>query len=136
MGFLELTSKEESRIKKWNKKGITVLWTNGKGTKIFDPNEGELFMDGKFKWSASELGETWRKAGVHRYIDTEDVFYIGRNWMGIHTIEGGERTINFPFKAQVIDPLENKILHDATRQFQLTLKPKSTVLLRVNPLED
>ncbi|PXX25730.1 beta-galactosidase [Arenibacter sp. ARW7G5Y1] len=136
MGFLELTSKEESRIKKWNKRGITVLWTNGKGTKIFDPNEGELYMDGKFKWSASELGERWGKAGVHRYIDTEDVFYIGRNWMGIHTIEGGERTINFPFKAQVIDPLENKILHDATRQFQLTLKPKSTVLLRVNPLED
>ncbi|MCK0134786.1 beta-galactosidase [Arenibacter sp. S6351L] len=136
MGFLELTSKEESRIKKWNKQGITVLWTSGKGTKIFDPNGGELFRDGKLKWSASELGETWEQAGVHRYIETEDVFYIGRNWMGIHTIEGGERTINFPFNAQVIDPLENTILYDSTRQLKLTLKPKSTVLLRVNPLEN
>ncbi|MCM4151028.1 hypothetical protein DHD05_05430 [Arenibacter sp. N53] len=136
MGVLELNSIEEASIKKWTEQGITVLWTNGKGTIIFDPNGGELFLDGKLKWSASELGATWDKAGVHRYIDTEDVFYIGRNWMGIHTIEGGERTINFPFNAQVIDPLENKILHDSTRQFKLTLKPKSTVLLRVNPLKN
>ncbi|SDM66478.1 beta-galactosidase [Kriegella aquimaris] len=136
MGLLELSAKEKSSIKKWNKQGVTVLWTNGKGTEIFSPNADDFFMEGKLKWSAPELAGIWDKAGVHRYIDTDDVFYIGRNWMGIHTIEGGERTINFPFNAQVIDPLENKILYDSTRQFNLTLKPKSTVLLRVNPLED
>ena len=135
MGMLALNLKEEASIKKWTEQGITVLWTNGKGTRIFNPNGRELFMEGKFKWSASELGEQWGRAGVHRYMDTDDVFYIGRNWMGIHTIKGGERTIKLPFSAQIIDPIENIILSDSTRQFQMTLKPKSTSLLRIYPLE-
>lgn len=135
MGMLSLNSMEEASIKKWTEQGITVLWTNGKGTRIFNPNGRELFMEGKFKWSASELGEQWGRAGVHRYMDTDDVFYIGRNWMGIHTIKGGERTIKLPFSAQIIDPIENIILSDSTRQFQMTLKPKSTSLLRIYPLE-
>jgi beta-galactosidase len=135
MGLLELNSKEEARIKKWTKQGVTVLWTNGKGTSILRPNGDQLFMDNKFKWTASELGELWERAGVHRYIKTDDVFYIGRNWMGIHTINGGERIIDFPYMAQIIDPIKNEIMADSTRQLQLIMKPKSTLLLRVNPVE-
>lgn len=134
MGFLKLDPKEEARIKRWTKQGVTVLWTNGEGTNIFNANGEELFMDGKLKWSASELGELWEGAGVHPYIDTDDVFYIGRNWMGIHTINGGARTINFPYSAQVVDPMNNEIMSHSTRQLKLTLQPKSTILLRVNPL--
>lgn len=136
MGLLELDSTEEANIKKWTGQGVTVLWTNGKGATIIYPNGEESFVDGKFKWSASELGRLWDKAGVHRYLDTEDVFYIGRNWMGIHTIMGGERTINFPFNAQVIDPLKHKILFEATRELKITLEPRSTVLLRVDPIKE
>ena len=136
MGFLELSSKEEARIKKWTKQGATVLWTSGKGTTVFHPNNEQLFMDKKFKWSASELRELWEGAGVHQYIKTDDVFYIGRNWMGIHTIIGGEKTIDFPYRTQIVDPLKNIIMVDSTRQLQLIMKPKSTLLLRVNPLEE
>jgi beta-galactosidase len=135
MGLLSLSSKEVERIKKWSKQGATVLWTHGKGTTIFRPNGEQLFLDGKFKWSASELGELWEGAGVHRYIKTDDVFYIGRNWMGIHTIKGGKKIIDFPFKAQIIDPIKNEVLSDSTNQLQLVMKPKSTLLLRVNPVE-
>ena len=136
MGFLELSSKEEARIKKWTKQGATVLWTSGKGTTVFHPNNEQLFMDKKFKWSASELRELWKSSGVHLYLATDDIFYIGRNWMGIHTINGGEKTIVFPFKAQIVDPLKNIIMADSTRQLQLITKPKSTILLRVHPLEE
>ncbi|MCK0192429.1 beta-galactosidase [Arenibacter sp. F20364] len=136
LGLLELNSKEKKRIQKWTKQGVTVLWTNGKGTNIFRPNREQLFLDGKLNWSATELGELWEGAGVHRYIQTDDVFYIGKNWLGIHTINGGEKTINFPFRAQIVDPVKNVILADATRQLHLIMKPKSTLLLRVNPLEE
>ena len=136
MGLLELNSKEEAKIKKWTKHGVTVLWTNGKGTNIFRPNGEHLFLDGKLKWSALELGELWTAAGVHRYIETDDVFYIGRNWMGIHTINGGERIIDFPYMAQIIDPIKNEVLSNSTNQLQLIMKPKSTLILRVNPLEE
>lgn len=134
MGFLELSAKEEVSIKKMTKQGLTVLWTNGRGTHIYHPKESQIFMDGKFNWSAKELGALWDKAEVHRYLDTEDVFYIGRNWMGIHTIKGGDLTIKLPFKAEVIDPLGNEILFDSTRTFELKLEPKSTKILRINPL--
>ncbi|MBM1104602.1 beta-galactosidase [Aurantibacter crassamenti] len=134
MGLLDLNSREFDNIEKWTKQGITVLWTNGSGTTLFSTDQDEVIFDGKFKWTASELGELWNEAGVHRYIETDDVFYIGRNWMGIHTIEGGDRIINFPFNTQVIDPLNKKILATNTKELKLTLKPKSTILLRINPL--
>ncbi|WP_158285071.1 beta-galactosidase [Arenibacter aquaticus] len=134
LGLLELHSEEETRIQRLTKQGVTVLWTNGKGTNIFRPNRDQLFLEGKLKWTASELGELWEGAGVHRYIETQDVFYIGRNWMGIHTIKGGKKNITFPFKAQIIDPIKNEILTDSSSQLELVMDPKSTILLRVNPL--
>ena len=136
MGLLDLNSKEETWIKKWTKEGVTVLWTNGKGTNIFRSNGEHLFLDGKLTWTAQELGELWQGAGVHRYIKTDDVIYIGRNWMGIHTINGGKGIIDFPYMAQIIDPVKNEVMSDSTRQLQLIMKPKSTLLLRVNPLEE
>jgi beta-galactosidase len=136
MGMLALETDEVKKINELIKNDITVLWTNGKGTKVFHPSGEQLFMEDKFKWSAIELGELWSKAGVHRYIDTDDVFYIGRNWMGIHSIAGGKRIVDFPYRAQVIDPISNKIIADSTSRLELTIKPKSTILLRVNPLKN
>lgn len=89
--------------------------------------------DKKIKWTDSELRDIWEKAGVHLYIDTDDVLYIGNNWLCIHTVEGGKRTINFPFLAQVIDPQNHEILADSTNLFDINLKPRSTILLRINP---
>jgi beta-galactosidase len=56
--------------------------------------------------------------------------------MGIHTINGGERIIDFPYMAQIIDPIKNEELSNSTNQLQLIMKPKSTLILRVNPLEE
>lgn len=134
MGLLRLNSEEENSIKKWTNQGITVLWTDGKGTSIYSPDGDLIFMEGKLKWTAPELRKLWKSSGVHMYIETDDVFYIGRNWMGIHTIDGGERTINFPYDAQVIDPIKNQVIAESTKTLNLKLAPKSTTILRINPL--
>ena len=34
MGLLKLTKDEIHKIEKWQQQGITVLWTDGYGTKI------------------------------------------------------------------------------------------------------
>lgn len=133
MGLLHLNAEEEAQIEEWRNQGIKVIWTDANGTKIYGNNEEPVFIDGKLKWSAVELRELWRKSGVHIYNDTSDVFYIGNNWLGIHTIKGGERTLRFPFKAQIIDPQENRVLADSTNMLKLKLPPKSTTLLRINP---
>ncbi|MEO9892254.1 beta-galactosidase [Aurantibacter sp.] len=136
MGVLNLKKDEIKKIQEWNNLDITVLWTNGRGTEIFEPNGNQIFMEDMFKWSAVELGNLWAKAGVHRYIQTDDVFYIGRNWISIHSVAGGKREVDFPYYAQVIDPINNEILSESTKQLELNIKPKSTVLLRVSPLKN
>ena len=133
MGLLKLTKDEILKIEKWRQQGITVLWTDGHGTKIYYKDGKEFFIDKKTKWTDSELRDVWKKAGVHLYIDTDDVFYIGNNWLCIHTVEGGKRTIKFPFFAQVIEPQNKEILADSTNLFDINLDPKSTILLRINP---
>ncbi len=135
MGMLKLTEDEKLKIEAWRKQGITVLWTNGNKTVIYERDGREISMDGKLNWPVSDLRDIWKKAGVHLYIDTDDVLYVGNNWLSIHTVDGGERTIEFPYNAKVIDPLNNKILADATKSLRLKLNPKSTTLLRVNYLK-
>lgn len=133
MGVLSLKKEELLMLENWRKQGITVLWTDGNGTTIYQNIEAEQFIPKKFKWSDSELREIWKAAGVHLYVDTDDVFYIGRNWLCIHMIKGGSRNINLPFYAQVIDPITDKILSDSTNFVNINLAPKSTILLRINP---
>ena len=79
------------------------------------------------------MRELWEKAGVHLYTNTEDVFYIGRNWLSIHTVDGGDRTLRFPFYAELIDPITGQILADSTESININLSPKSTRLLRIIP---
>jgi beta-galactosidase len=133
MGLLELTKKEKIIIEKWRQQGKTVLWTNGVGTRISHSKEKERFIDGKLKWTGLELQEIWKNAGAHLYIDTDDVFYVGRNWLCIHTATGGDKSIKFPFYTEVIDPLKQETLADSTTYLDIHLAPKSTTLLRINP---
>jgi beta-galactosidase len=133
MGLLKLNNEDELKIEKWQQQGITVLWTNGNGTRIYHNNGEEELIEGKFKWSDSELRDLWKKSGVHLYTDSDDVFYIGHNWLCIHTVKGGERTVNFPFTTQVIDPMKREVIADSTKSISVILKPKSTLLLRINP---
>lgn len=133
MGLIELSKKEKDLIEAWRKKGITVLWTNANGTWVFDKNDKKQFVDGKFNWKSSELRELWEKSGAHLYNNTDDVFYIGRNWLSVHTVDGGDRTLRFPFYAEVIDPITTQILADSTNSININLSPKSTRLLRIIP---
>jgi len=133
MGLLQLSTEEKEKIKSWENMGKTVLWTNDKGTTLNRPGKAPQFLAEKWQWSPTELREIWKEAGVHQYITTEDICYTGRNWLSLHSVDGGEKTIHLPFYAQVIDPLENKVLSDSTNQIQINMDPISTVLFRVNP---
>jgi beta-galactosidase len=134
MGALELKEEEIQKIKEWRQQGIMVLWTNGSGTKIYGHSDEPTSFNKKFNFSDSQLRELWKKAGVHVYVETDDVFYIGRNWMCIHTVIGGKRTIRFPFYTEVIDPLLQKVVADSTILLEINLDPKSTTIFRINPL--
>lgn len=136
MGVFELSKAEKQKISKWQEQGITVIWTNGNSTVVYKKNQAEKPYPEKIKWKDSELRELWKNAGVHVYNTSNDVTYVGNNWICIHTVKGGERTIKFPCSTQIYDPLKKVTLAESTKLFKVNLAPKSTILFRINPLEE
>lgn len=132
MGFLNLNEDEMLIIKEWQQKGITVMWTDGSGTHVFKEYQDQ-YVKNVFLLTDSQLREIFEHAGVHVYIRSGDVFYIGRNWLCIHSIFGGKKAISLPFVARVTDPLESRIISDSTNVFDVNMEPKSTIILRLNP---
>jgi beta-galactosidase len=135
MGFPKLSETEKVNIQNWQNNGITVMWTDNGGTHILK-NHKDNYLKNEISLSDSQLRKIFESAGVHIYSDSGDIFYIGRNWLCIHTVSGGKKTINLPFPAQVVNPFEEKIVSDSTKTIKLTMAPKSTQILRINPTKD
>jgi beta-galactosidase len=131
MGFLELNNEEEHRIKEWQQQGITVIWTDGKGTHILKRDQ-DNYIRNVFLLTDSQLRDIFENAGVHIYIHSGDVFYIGRNWLCLHSTFGGNKVINLPCPSHVIDPQTGKTISDSTCVFDVKMEPKSTIILRLN----
>jgi beta-galactosidase len=131
MGLLELDEEESLTVKKYLELGTTVVWTNGNDTRIYNRNNEDIYFKDKVRWSESQLRELWKRAGVHIYIETDDVLYAGHNWICIHTVNGGTRTLRFPFLTRVIDPDTKATVADSAKSVEINLMPKSTVLLRL-----
>ena len=100
MGFPELNEKELKNIRKWKRNGITVMWTDTDRTHIFKRGFDDIDINDVVYLSDSQLREIFKNAGVHVYLDSGDVFYIGRNWLCIHSVFGGKKTLRFPFYTQ------------------------------------
>lgn len=133
MGLLQLNEREKRYIQNWRENGDTVLWTDGYGTRIYHGLLHPRNFKQKLEWSASQLRQIWRDAGVHVYLDSNDVFYAGRGWLSVHTIQGGRKTIHLSFPAKIIDPIKQQVLADSCQSLQVDLDPSSTMLLRVIP---
>ncbi|MDR2472723.1 MAG: hypothetical protein LBD53_04040, partial [Tannerella sp.] len=133
LGLLQLDKVESERIEKWRKAGITVMWTDGDGTRFFRPDSSGK---DKINWTAAELRVLYAQAGVHIYNDSDDVTYAGRNWICIHSADGGERMVKLPFRAKIIRFPENKVVSMSANEATVVLPPKSTVLLRLHKVEE
>lgn len=131
MGLLQLTEKERLKIQELQQKGVLVLWTDGAGTYLYDNMQKGTYYKDKFSWSDQELRALWEKAGVHIYSDSGDVLYAGRNWLTIHTVDGGKRTIRLPFPAQIINPINGKQITTGTARFEVNLPAQSTTIYRI-----
>ncbi len=128
LGLLNLSREERQIIEKWKEEGITVILTDNKGTHFFSP---DTFHEGKTDWSAAELRVICKDAGVHIYNDSDDVTYAGLNWICIHSVEGGKRSIRLPFSAEVIQYPGDHRVSGATNHIDLLLEPSSTILLQL-----
>ena len=130
MGIPNLTDHERQFINNMSDKGMAIMLTDTMGT-VIKGKLSENNYPGKFSWTADELGELWQNFHVHRYIHTKDVLYAGRGWVGIHTVDGGEKEVKLKFKAKVINVVNNKIVAEDSDVIKISMQPKSTVLLKI-----
>lgn len=133
MGFMDLSQEEKKIMKKWQEQGISVMWTDSVKTRLYKKDD-IVDTENRIKWNEEQLSSLWLEAGVHLYSSLGDVLYVGHNWLCIHSLEGGQKNIDFPFSTDIIDPNDNKILFVNTKKYSFTMKPKSTILLRLKPL--
>ncbi|MCP4641809.1 MAG: hypothetical protein GY851_15305 [bacterium] len=131
LGQLELTKAEAELIEAWRASGTTILWTQPTGSTILRPDGTETWHAGKIQWSPEEIRALWHAAGVHVYLNSDDVLYAGNGWLSVHTVPGGSRTVRLPFMARVEDAFTGQVVAEGTSQLDLTLPPKSTTLFRV-----
>ena len=133
MGLVELTAEEDQILEECRSAGSTTIWTRPSLTTLQRPDRSQESFEGKVTWSPAELRQVWKSAGAHVYLDTDDVLYAGRGWLSVHTVIGGNRTLQLPFAARIEDAFEPKVLSKSARSLNLDLPPNSTTLLHVTP---
>lgn len=133
MGVQELTDREKDLIHSLLEKGVTVMWTGPEGTHLYS-KDSDIFEKDVLNYSEDQLKSIFEKAGVHIYDQGGDVFYVGRDWLCIHTLQAGEKHIDLPFEARVIDPVNEEILYRSTRTIDFDMEANSTLIFRVEPL--
>ena len=132
MGIPDITDHERQYMEDLKEKGVVFMLTDTVGTEIKGLSLDKNYP-GKFLWTAGELGELWQCFHIHQYINTNDVLYAGRGWVGIHTVNGGEKEIKLKFKAKVINMVNNELVAEDSDNVKVNMEPKSTVLFKIIP---
>ncbi len=69
-----------------------------------------------------------RHAGCHIYNEANDVIYANKNFICLHSAQGGIRTIHLPERTNVWDVFAEKQIASSIASFQADIPPGSTVL--------
>ena len=83
--------------------------------------------------SIEEIFDFYKSAGVHTYIDTDDVIYVGSGYFGIHAKTGGEKTVRLPFPYHIKTVLGATRIDTVSDTLTLTLGEFETVLFSITP---
>jgi beta-galactosidase len=72
-----------------------------------------------------------RKAGVHLYIDTQDIVWASHDLLAISVNHAGVRTVRLPQRRTIVNLWSGDIIAEDNSQFELDIPEKGTVLLRL-----
>lgn len=83
--------------------------------------------------SVEEIFDFYKSAGVHTYIDTDDVIYVGGGYLGIHAKTGGEKTVRLPRSCHIKTVLGATRIDTVSNTLTLTLGEFETALFSITP---
>jgi hypothetical protein len=70
-------------------------------------------------------------AGVHLYVESNDLIYATQGFLAIHAGEDGLKRLRLAKACQLYDPYDEKLDARGTREFVLEMKKGDTKLWRV-----
>ena len=84
----------------------------------------------------SVLRAVARFAGAHIYSDSEDVLFVGKNYITLHAASGGKKTLCLPKRSRVTEVYENRVYAENEKEFSFECYFGETKTFRVQPLEN
>lgn len=133
LGLADLDPSEADVLRTLEERGAHVLHTGLTGSTLHGEGRVTREMPGTVRFEPPLLRSFLRAAGVHVYLDTDDVVYAGNGWLAIHTRDGGRRRVALPFPARVTDAFRDVPVAERADGLDLDLPPRSTLLLRLEP---
>lgn len=77
------------------------------------------------------IREIARFAGVHIYSESDDVIYVGRNYITFHSSQTGKKTIKFSEKVNLYEVYEDKYYGKNTDTVEFEIKFGETKMFRI-----
>jgi hypothetical protein len=81
----------------------------------------------------SVLRELARYAGVHIFSESEDVLYSDRNFIALHTVRAGAKTVRLPRRADVWEAYSNRLVARDCTEFSDPMDAGATHLYYYGP---
>jgi beta-galactosidase len=96
LGCRDLTDEENSLADAFADAGGTVLHSDGDATRVLAPRLDEASAALPAVLSAPELRSLLDQAGVHDWIEGDDVLQAGRGFVSVHAAAAGEKRLMLP----------------------------------------
>ena len=82
--------------------------------------------------TSDEIRKFLADAGVHTYIESGDVIYVGNGYVGIHAATAGQKTICLPQKCRISTIFGSNVHEDSTDSISFGLAQYETALFRIS----
>jgi hypothetical protein len=79
------------------------------------------------------LRELARYANVHIFSESEDVLYAARNFVALHTVRGGTKSVRLPRCADVWETYSNRLIARDCTEFSDYMDAGTTLLYYYGP---
>lgn len=70
-------------------------------------------------------------AGVHQYIDTEDIINVNKSFLSIHTKDGGKKKVVLSSPRKIKELFTKKDIGNNLASFEIEMEPVSTLLFQI-----
>jgi len=131
LGMETLTPAEDGLLQGLAHDGCAVLHTGFAATRRLPGRDGLAGGPWGAKLTPRELRAIIDGAGLHSYLETDDVLYVGRGFVAIHAAEAGEKVLRLPRRGRLTQVLPERQELGVSDRFRVPMAQFETRLFRI-----